>query len=56
MILATDMGVHAVNLEKFKRRLLARDFDVRGKDKIICLESILHLSDISYPLKNFSIS
>lgn len=31
------MGVHAINLELLKRRLSARDFDVKGKDKDICL-------------------
>ena len=62
LILATDMSVHFSDLAKLKGRLavtgklylfILKEFDPKEKDKAMCLDAILHASDISNPFKPF---
>jgi hypothetical protein len=55
MVLATDMASHFSDLAKFKGRLAVSDFDVKDKDKNMCMEEIVHASDISNPVKPFNV-
>ncbi len=53
MVLATDMAVHFGDLARLKGRLAVADFDMKDKDKNICMEEIIHACDISNPMKPF---
>ena len=55
MVLATDMAFHFADLGKVKVRLTSHDFDPKSKDKLQCMESLLHGADISNPTKPFPI-
>lgn len=54
MVLATDMASHFSDLAKLKGRLAVADFDIKEKDKNICMEEIIHACDISNPFKPYS--
>jgi len=54
MILATDMQNHFTDIAKLKGRLAA-EFDPKEKDKVLCMEAILHAADVSNPIKPFKI-
>jgi len=41
-------------MTKLKGRLAA-EFDPKEKDKALCMETILHASDVSNPIKPFKI-
>ena len=55
MVLSTDMASHFGDLARLKGRLSISDFDIRDKDKNICMEEIIHASDISNPMKPFGV-
>ena len=55
MVLATDMANHFSDLAKLKGRMAVSDFDVKDKDKNMCMEAIVHASDISNPVKPFDV-
>jgi hypothetical protein len=55
MVLATDMSVHFADIAKLKGRLSSSEFDLKEKDKNMCMEMVLHASDISNPIKPFEI-
>lgn len=50
-VLNTDMSKHFTELAKVKTRLTQADFDIKDKDKMMCLETMLHTCDISNPIK-----
>ncbi|EGR31348.1 hypothetical protein IMG5_112180, partial [Ichthyophthirius multifiliis] len=54
MILATDMSKHFSDIAMLKSRL-SQDFEIDGKDKKICMESLLHSADVSNPIKEWKI-
>lgn len=54
MILATDMQNHFTDWNKLKGKLAAGStFDPKDKDKLMCMESLLHAADVSNPVKPF---
>ncbi|EGR33678.1 hypothetical protein IMG5_045930 [Ichthyophthirius multifiliis] len=53
MILATDMSKHFTDISKLKSRLSSQDFEIDNKDKKICMENLLHASDVSNPIKEW---
>ena len=55
MVLATDMAQHFSDLGKMKGRLAVADFDIKDKDKNMCMEEIIHACDISNPVKPFNV-
>lgn len=55
MVLSTDMSSHFNDLSKVKARLATQDFDLKKADKNMCMDAILHASDISNPGKPFEI-
>ncbi len=67
IILSTDMTTHFSDIAKVKSRLASSifshfkhnyildDFNLKDKnDKLMCLDSIVHASDISNPAKEWS--
>lgn len=55
IILSTDNAKHFEDLGKLKGRLGAPDFDMKKKDKQICMDAIVHTSDISNPIKEWDL-
>jgi hypothetical protein len=55
MVLATDMANHFADLAKIKGRLSSADFNPKDKDKNMCMELIVHASDISNPGKPYDV-
>ena len=55
LVLATDMAMHFSDVAKIKGRLSTSEIDPKGKDKILCMESLVHAADISNPIKPFDI-
>lgn len=55
MVLSTDMTKHFADISKLKSRISASDFEINGKDKKVIMESILHASDVSNPLRPWKI-
>eukprot|EP01006_Ploeotia_vitrea_P050207 TRINITY_DN67425_c0_g1_i2.p2 TRINITY_DN67425_c0_g1~~TRINITY_DN67425_c0_g1_i2.p2 ORF type:complete len:152 (+),score=2.48 TRINITY_DN67425_c0_g1_i2:1343-1798(+) len=51
IILSTDMSKHFSDIAKAKARLGANDFDIKKKDKIMCMDTLVHTADISNPIK-----
>lgn len=45
------MSRHFTELSKVKARLTQADFDIKDKDKLMCIETIFHACDISNPIK-----
>ena len=55
-VLGTDMSKHFGELNKFKTRVGAEDFDPsKGADKDLTLHIMFHLADISNSTKPFEI-
>ena len=44
------MSKHFEDIGKLKGRL-SQDFDMKGKDKQVCMDSIIHACDVSNPVK-----
>ena len=55
MILGTDMAKHFSSLGKFKGRMVSDDFNAADGDKLLAMEMVLHLADISNPTKRWSL-
>ena len=55
LVLATDMALHFSDVAKIKGRLSTSEFDPKGKDKSLCMESLVHAADISNPIKPFDL-
>lgn len=51
MVLATDMAKHFDDIGQFKNRSTAEDFDPADGDKTLCLQIMIHLSDLNNPTK-----
>ena len=52
IILSTDMTRHFSDIAKLKARLAQPEFNILEKnDKLMCMDSIVHASDISNPIK-----
>ena len=56
IVLATDAAHHFNELAKFKSRLASDDFDPSGDDKMAVVKMMVHLADISNPIKNFDLA
>lgn len=57
LVLATDAALHFTDLAKFKSRITAEDFAPGSKDdKITILKMMIHLADISNPVKSFDLA
>ena len=54
MILSTDMTKHFADISKVKARL-SQDFQIEKQDKRLCMETLLHASDVSNPIKTWSV-
>lgn len=54
-VLATDMEVHASELNNLKAKATSEEFDPAGKDKDFLLSQLIHAADISNPIKPFDI-
>lgn len=56
IVLATDAANHFNELAKLKQRISADDFSPFGDDKLTVLKMMVHLADISNPVKNFDLA
>lgn len=56
LVLATDAALHFTDLAKFKSRVTAEDFSPEKDDKITILKMMIHLADISNPVKSFDLA
>jgi hypothetical protein len=56
IVLATDSAHHFNELAKFKSRLTSDDFDPSGNDKMTVVKMMVHLADISNPIKHFELA
>ena len=56
LVLATDAANHFNELAKLKQRILADDFCPFGEDKLTVLKMMVHLADISNPVKSFDLA
>jgi hypothetical protein len=54
MILSTDMTKHFQDLNQFRSRNTQKDFDPEKKDKQICMDMVIHLSDLTPPIRHWS--
>eukprot|EP00927_Polykrikos_kofoidii_P065040 TRINITY_DN60838_c0_g1_i1.p1 TRINITY_DN60838_c0_g1~~TRINITY_DN60838_c0_g1_i1.p1 ORF type:complete len:582 (+),score=87.17 TRINITY_DN60838_c0_g1_i1:69-1748(+) len=54
MILATDMSVHAQNLQAFQDEI-EEHHNYQDIDKIVLEQNLLHFSDIGHPFRSFDI-
>lgn len=55
MVLATDMSAHFGELAKTKAKVTSSELDLRNQDKDSCMDTLIHASDISNPIKPFNI-
>lgn len=55
-IIGTDMTLHNDYCQKMKDRANSEDFDLKGKDKMLSMIFLVHLADISNPIKEFEVS
>lgn len=55
IVLSTDMAFHFSSLANFISRQNSNDFDPSKVDKVICLNMLTHLSDISNPTKSWDL-
>lgn len=51
MVIATDMAKHFDDIGQFKNRSTADDFDPADGDKTLCMQIMIHLSDLNNPTK-----
>ena len=56
IVLATDAAHHFNELSKFKSRVGADDFTPDGDDKLMVIKMMVHLADISNPVKPFNLA
>jgi len=56
IVLATDAAHHFNELSKFKSRVGADDFTPDGDDKLMVIKMMVHLADISNPVKPFKLA
>mmetsp|Transcript_32815 Transcript_32815/g.37559 ORF Transcript_32815/g.37559 Transcript_32815/m.37559 type:complete len:207 (-) Transcript_32815:30-650(-) len=56
IVLATDAAHHFNELAKFKSRISAEDFAPAGDDKLMVIKMMVHLADISNPVKSFKLA
>jgi 3',5'-cyclic-nucleotide phosphodiesterase len=54
MVLATDMASHFADLGRLKSRMMEK-FNPVNEDKQLCLNTLIHLADISNSTKTFEI-
>lgn len=53
-VLSTDMAIHFSQLETFKQRTSASDFDIcNANNKKMTTNWLVHMSDLSNPTKPF---
>ncbi|KAL4460858.1 hypothetical protein ABPG74_016330 [Tetrahymena malaccensis] len=55
IILSTDMAKHFSDIAKLKSRLGTDDYDIKGKDKQMCIDTIIHACDVSNPVKTWNV-
>ena len=56
IVLATDSANHFTEVAKLKQRISAEDFCPFGDDKLTVIKMMVHLADISNPVKNFELA
>ena len=56
LVLATDAALHFTDLAKFKTRISAEDYSPNKDDKLTILKMMIHLADISNPVKSFDLA
>lgn len=56
IVLATDAAHHFNEVAKLKQRISADDFSPSGEDKLTVIKMMVHLADISNPVKSFDLA